>query len=297
MKRDRAPSPVTPSRHASISVALAVLGIMIALSFRTANAASLEEENRANARSLPSTTVGVSATIEQIKLPGSELEAKPIDEESPIVIRIAGSFPHGTDWRYDLVYYGLEPGTYDLTKWLQRKDGSSTDDLPAIEVEVTSVLPPGQIQPNPLESVVSPQVGGYRTLLVVLAVVWVIGLFAILFVRRRSREIVEMRTKPRTLADRLRPLVERAIAGDLPQDRTAELERALIAYWRKRLHIEDVPASEAITKLHAHAEAGALLGALERWLHRPGGDPDVDVAKLLAPYQDIPEDALEAATT
>ncbi len=275
--------------RASLVTVWIVVGVAMALSYRTASAASLAET--------PSTTVGVSGRIEQVKLPGSELEAKPIDETSPIVLRIAGSFPHGTDWRYDLVYYGLEPGTYDLTGWLQRKDGSPTEDLPPIEVEVTSVLPPGQIEPNPLESVETPNLGGYETLLTVLAVLWSLGFLTILIVRRPRSDVVTMTVQPRTLADRLRPLVERAIAGDLPEGRTAELERALIAYWRKRLGIETMPASEAIARLHAHEEAGALLRALERWLHRPGGDPDVDVARLLAPYQDVPENALESKAT
>ena len=32
--------------------------------------------------------------------------------------------PTSEDHRYDLVYYGLEPGGYDLRDFLRRKDGS-----------------------------------------------------------------------------------------------------------------------------------------------------------------------------
>ena len=59
-------------------------------------------------------------------LPGSELEVKPIGERTPIVLRIVRVFPHGTAFRYDLEYYGLEPGSFDLKDYLQRKDRSST---------------------------------------------------------------------------------------------------------------------------------------------------------------------------
>ncbi len=60
-------------------------------------------------------TVGMPARIEQRVLPGSELEVRPIDDRrAPIVLRILGVYPHGTAFRYDFVYYGLDPGTYDL---------------------------------------------------------------------------------------------------------------------------------------------------------------------------------------
>src|SRR5262249_6977703 len=118
-------------------------------------------------------------------LPGPELEAKPLtDSRAPIVLRIAKLWPHGTAFRYDLVWYGLDPGTFDLKDYLRRKDGSSAKDLPSIRVEVKALLPQGQILPNPLESQPSPALGGYRTLLIVAGTLWVAGLAAILFVRR-----------------------------------------------------------------------------------------------------------------
>jgi hypothetical protein len=45
--------------------------------------------------------------------------------------------------------------------------------------------------------------------------------------------------------------------------------------------------------LRSHPEAGALLGQLELWLHRPGDVGEVNVAELLKPYQNLPADALE----
>jgi hypothetical protein len=35
------------------------------------------------------------------------------------------------------------------------------------------------------------------------------------------------------------------------------------------------------------------LRCLEDWLHRPDAPEDVDVGALLAPYRDLPADALE----
>ena len=106
--------------------------------------------------------------IDQLVLPGTELEVKPLeDRRAPLVLRIAEAYPHGSAFRYDLVYYGLEPGDYDLRNYLRRKDGSALGELPPIPVKVDPVLPPGQVEPNPLALERSPSLGGYRLLLAI----------------------------------------------------------------------------------------------------------------------------------
>jgi hypothetical protein len=240
--------------------------------------------------------VGRPARVEQIVLPGSELEVKPLAERTPIVLRIIHVAPHGTAFRYDLEYYGLEAGTFDLKNYLQRIDRSSTAELPSISVTIQSALPPGQVTPNELAGQPSPRLGGYRLALLVAGVFWTIGLIAILFVGRRRRRRRAIAAKPRTLADHLRPLVEGALAGHLPPSRLAELERTLIVYWERRLRVRDRKPIDALAELRRHPEAGPLLRQLESWLHRPDGGEKVDVAALLAPYQHVAADALEGAT-
>ncbi len=278
--------PAVPAKHVRQPVGQTGLCLLVTL-------VSLQTADASEART---TTVGVSKRIEQLVIPGSELVVKPRnDDRIPIVMRITASFRHGTDYRYDIVYYGLEPGKFDLTDYLKRKDGSSTGNLPAIRVEIKPVLPPGQIQPNRLESKPAPFLGGYRILLLVVAIVWVVGLIALLFVGRRRKPAADGADRPQlTLADRLRPAVEDAIAGKLTQSRQAELERLLLAFWRKRLNLEEMKAAEAISALRDHEEAGGLLRQLELWLHRRDHNDSVDVAALLKPYQDIPADALSA---
>jgi hypothetical protein len=83
-------------------------------------------------------------------------------------------------------------------------------------------------------------------------------------------------------------MVEAAIAGRLTLTEQAELERLLLAYWRRRLNLENSKPAEAIAKLRGHAEAGQVLRQLEAWLHRPPGPSDaVDVAGLLMPYRSL----------
>jgi len=242
-------------------------------------------------------SVGAPARLEAVVLPGSELEVAPADAATPLVLRIAASYPHGTAFRYDLEWYGLEPGSYDLADFLRRRDGTAADDLPAVPVEVRSVLPPGQVEPAPLAPVDLPRVGGYKLLLVLGGVAWLLGLVALLAAGRRRRRAAAERASapPATLADRLRPLVERAMQGALPEEERARLELALIALWRRRLGLEQADAAGALAALRKHAEAGPLLLGLEQWLHRPRPAEPVDVAALLAPYQRLPADALGGA--
>jgi hypothetical protein len=242
-------------------------------------------------------TVGMGIRMEEVVLPGPELEAVPNDDRKlPLVVRIAHVYPHGTAFRYDLECYGLEPGSFDLKDYLRRKDGSSSAGLPSIPIKVTPVLPPGQVMPNALQIEKSPFLGGYRTLRIFGAVAWILGFSAIVyygFIRRKKQPDTLEEQKQLSLAERIGPLVEGAVAGKLSQAELAGLERMLLAYWRKRLKLEDADPAKAMDVLRSHAEAGPLIEQLEIWLHRPGTAASVDPTRLLEPYRRIPAGALE----
>lgn len=249
-----------------------------------------------NDKPATTTTVGVSMTWDGLILPGPELEPKPIDNrKTPVVIRIVAVYPHGTDFRYDLSWYGLDVGTYNLCDFLQRKDGKPTSSLPPTIVEVKPIRPPGQVEPNKLTLDRPPQLGGYRALLWILGILWVLGLLGIAasFFFPRTKKIDAVGPTRETLADRLRPLVEGAIAGKLASNEIAKLERGLLNYWRKRLHLEGTEAGLAFAQLRADREAGPLLTQLEGWLHRPGERDAVDVSALLEPYRNLPAESLD----
>jgi hypothetical protein len=225
--------------------------------------------------------------IEGVVLPGPELEVRPLpDSQAPFVLRIASVHRHGTAFRYDFVYYALEPGTYDLTRYLRPRDGSGGLKLRRLEVDVKGLLGPGLIHPHALEPKRASWFAGYRLLLVGSAALWVVGcLLILLWGRRRKRAARQDAARPATLADRLRPLVVRAMTGMLSGNQRAELERTLLAFWRHRLGLDKEKAPAALARMRQHPEAGALLNQLELWLHRPGSAHQVDVGKLLWPYQ------------
>lgn len=240
-------------------------------------------------------TVGMPARIEALVLPGGELEAAPSDAKSPIVLRIVATYPHGSEFRYDLEFTGLDPGEYDLKSFLHRKDGGSSTDLPSIPVAIRTTLPAGQVKPHTPSAGQHPRLGGYRILWIVCGIVWIAGLAAIIWMgRRRRMEEEAARPRPKSLAEKLEPLVESALEGKLSRAERAQLELGLVAYWRKRLGYENRKPAETIALLREHPEAGPLLTSLEDWLHRPGDRHQVDVSALLAPYRNIPANALES---
>ncbi|MCU0862153.1 MAG: hypothetical protein MUC36_00040 [Planctomycetes bacterium] len=249
-------------------------------------AASLSAQTRDQRQA----AVGMRAYLEQVVLPGTELIPAPTTSSSPVVVRVVRTWPHGDLLRYDLEWTGFEVGRHDLRRYLVRKDGSPLGELPALEVDVTGVLPPGKDglqRPEPLPPRPAERLDGYSKLQLWAGIGWGVGLLAILFVGRRFRRRQPPPPPAPTLADRLRPLVQSIAAGGGDTAAKAELERLLVAYWRSRLDLGSATAAAAIATIHRHAEAGALLRQLEAWLHMPGPPAPVDLNALLAPYRNV----------
>jgi hypothetical protein len=235
----------------------------------------------------PVTRVGMHGHLDGVVLPGPELEVKPLeDNQAPFVLRIVNVYRHGTAFRYDFDYYALEPRTYDLTEYLRPRDGSALGKLPPLEVEIKGLLGPGLIHPHALEPRRTSWWARYQTVLIGAAALWTVGLLLGLFWDRRRKAAARQRAAAAaTVADRLRPLVIRAMTGMLSTEQRAELERTLLSFWRQRLGLEKEKAADALARMRQHPEAGMLLSQLELWLHRPGTAQQVDLAKLLWPYQ------------
>ncbi len=242
-----------------------------------------------------SPSVGMPVRWNDVVLPGTELVAVSADREAPVALRIVATRPHGGAFRYDFEYWGLESGAHDLRTLLQRRDGSSTADLPELRVEIRSVLAAeGAVRPNAPRPVELPQLGGYGALLVAGGIVWIAGLVAILVVGRRRRAAESAgQARVRSLAERLQPLVERAMRGELSREERAQLELSLVALWRRRLGLEGSRPVEVIAQLKRHPEAGPLLVRLEEWLHRPDARGAGEIPALLVPYRELRADELD----
>lgn len=238
-----------------------------------------------------SRNIGLEGTL-SVTLPRPDYQPKPLDDRTELILRIERVTTVATNQhRYEFAYMGLEPGSYKLADFLIRPDGTRPDELGELRVEARAMLPEehdGKLNnyvPRPF-----PFVGGYRALLVLLGVAWVGGIGVYVFLSRKKRVfIAPVAVAPGpSLAERLRPLVEEAAAGRLSVEGQAHLERLLMGYWREKLSLSEARLAESVATLKAHAEAGELLRALERWLHRPGGATKEEVTALLQPYRNMP---------
>lgn len=264
------------------------------LPYHTAVATDAPAEEDIAAR----TTVGMAEIMEAVVLPGDVLVVKDIeDRHQPFIVRIVDTYKHGTDHRYDIEFYALEPGKYNLTDYLVREDGSPAEQLPALWVDVASTLTAGQILPNDPETANLPSLGGYWLMWIVGGILWIAGLVALVMVGRRKALANNTSTvKQVTMAEHLRPLVQAAIRGELDSSGRAELERSLIAYWCNRLNLHDLEPGEVISRLRNDSQAGPLITSLEDWLHRPEPPANVDIEALLEPYKDIRDESFNGST-
>lgn len=232
-------------------------------------------------------TVGMEGRLE-VLLPLAGLAGRPVTDRSPVIVRVANAFPHGTLTRYDLRYVGLRPGDHDLRDFLVTADGAAPTNLPPIPVHVAGLLSPKHdgrlIESSPARA---SGLGGYRIAMGILCGLWIAGLGVWFWTRKRpvSDPTVAAEAAEPSIEDRLRPLVESAARRELGPEGQAQLERLLLGYWRLKLGWEELPMDDALARLRSHPDAGALLRSLESWLHRPPGSVSVDVAAVLAPYR------------
>jgi hypothetical protein len=227
--------------------------------------------------------------VAEIMLDRGDYRPKPLDDRTPLILRIDSVKPaDGGRFIYQFHYIGFEPGPHRLADYLMEPDGDPATGVGEAVVTVRSVLPAGH--DGSLTAYVPeafPWIGGYRMLLWALGAVWVLGLLAFWWFGRRRKTVAEetVVAPPPGYAERMRPLVEAAAAGNLTVNGQAELERLMTGYWREKLALPDSRMAEALAALKRHPEAGALLRAMERWLHRPGGVSRDEIRSLLEPYR------------
>jgi hypothetical protein len=226
-----------------------------------------------------------------------DLTAKPVDDRSGLILRIAGSRREGDKTRYDLRYIGHEPGQHDLRDYLLLGGVSAAGVLPEIHVEIEGLLPHdhnGLLEmPGPGRL---PRVGGYRFLIGLAVALWCVG--PIVMVVRRGKQKIQREVLPDimpepSLADLLRPHACAAVDGKLDVEGKARLERLLLGHWREKLDLAGLDMYAALTQLALHPEGGRLLRNLADWLHRPPGSCAVHIESLLEPYRHVPAAACD----
>ena len=259
------------------------------LIFSAAAVWAVAQEDGVQLSGTPIVTVGMSGTIQQIVLPGTELVPKKVDPRAtPIAIRIDNVFPHGDRYRYDLTWFGLEPGEHNLVDYLERKDGSSTADIPVIQVQVDSVLPPDRLKPNEVSEGLLASLGGYQAALFAAGVIWLAGLILILNLGRKKDADLSVdgsRTEVTEL-DRIQQLLMTALeSGELSAEDKAALDTGIFNFWREQRSLTLESMESAIAKLRRDEEAGPLLQGIERWFYSTTPPTSSEIPQLLAPMK------------
>jgi hypothetical protein len=238
----------------------------------------------------PSAAGGISLEREiEITLDRPDYQPKPMDDRTPLILRLEKVTPTADGrFSYSFHYLSFEPGAHRLADYLIHPDGTPATEIGELPIQVNSVLPPDfQGELNPFEAKPFPWVGGYRATLVGLAVLWLGGLPALLWLGRKKSVVTgpAVAAPSPSYAERMRPLVEAAAAGQLNATGQAALERLITGYWREKLAAPGQRMSETQAALKSHPAAGELLRALERWLHHPGGATRAEINTLLEPYR------------
>lgn len=226
-----------------------------------------------------------------VTLDRGDYQPRALDDRTPIILRLEKIQPE-KDGRFTYIFHpiGFEPGSYKLADYLVHPDGSPANEISDATINIGSLLPADyQGQLNRFEPKPFPWFGGYRMMLGGLALLWLCGLPALIWLgrKRKVEDTGEIAPPAPTYAERMRPLVEAAAAGTLSAAGQAELERLMSGYWREKIATPDQRMTEALAALKRHPEAGTLLRAMERWLHQPGGATKSEIDTLLEPYRTV----------
>ena len=242
----------------------------------------------------PKAAVGLPLSVENVFIAGPKVRVSPLERLAPFVMRITAAYPHGNaGYRYDFEVEGREPGTYRISDYLEIADGSEIVEKPTTTVEIVASLPPGRHEPRgtAMPKVFRPL--AYRTLVAIAVILWALGLLYLILAGRFKRREERIGKREPTMADRLRPFLERASDGKLNEDDRAELERLIIGVWRSRLGLGEMPVADALAAIRRDDEAGTLLREVESWLHRPGRQKDLNIPQLLRPYERMAADSVK----
>ena len=208
--------------------------------------------------------------------------------ESPLLVRVANVRAE-SEGRYisELEFIGTDVGQFDLREVLVFDDGGPIDRLGPQMVEIVSNLSINA--PSDVFLAEAPPVtigGGYRAVLVLIAIAWILVPIMVVLRRlwRRPPPPAQV-IPPPTIAQKIAPLVEMAATRELTVAEQGRLELLLYAHWQEQLGL-GLDRVQAVSQLRRHAVAGQLLRAVEAWLHAPQRThpSQREIADLLAPY-------------
>lgn len=226
------------------------------------------------------------------------------EPQSPLTLRIESvESQENGEFKYRLLYTGLEPGVFNLTDFLLNPLGGRLKQPLAIVTVHSNIPTRAQFSIVHDQIRYQPKFFPYTILMVVAGLVWV-GAGVRLFRPQKpvpqpvpppqaEQENTETEPQRETLASLLRPLVEKAADKSITSREKAQIEQILFLYWGKHLELDHLDSAEQMRRIRDHTQAGALLRTVDQWLYQPASViPVEEINTSLAKYESIPADEL-----
>jgi len=214
--------------------------------------------------------------------PGERLIAAKVDDKSDAMVRIISTKKSANGFTYDLEFIGLEPGKYNLIKYLRTASKNEPVNLPEHMIDIETSLPKefsGELLD--FQKSASTLTPWYKKLNYLLFVVWLLLLpIIILYGRKRKKVVEEVVVKEKTINEKIIELLS-SLEGKSSKELWQKIEGLIFQHWCKKKSLQDLPMHEAISKLKADSEAGPFILKLEEGLHSKEFRDEKDVASLI----------------
>jgi hypothetical protein len=218
----------------------------------------------------------------KVNFPGELLTAAKVDDKADAMVRIISYKKEGDGFSYDLEFIGLEPGKYNLLKYMRTAASLDEVSLEAYPVEVGTVLSPdfnGELVD--FQKDMGAFKPWYKKLNYLLIAFWVLLLPTIVFFgRKRKKEEDVVEVKEKTLNEKICELLI-SLEGNSTKELWQKIEGLILKHWYEKKSLQGLPMHEAIMKLKSDSEAGPFILKLEKGLHSKEFKNEHEVAELI----------------
>jgi len=203
-----------------------------------------------------------------ISLPGELLVAAKVDDKSDAMVRIISYKKSEKGFDYELEFIGLEPGTYNLIKYLRTASKNEEVNLKEYKIEIDTSLDKsfnGELLD--FQKTVPTLTPWYKKLNYALIALWVFLLPVIILYGRKRKKVEEVKVVlEKSLSEKICELLA-SLEGNSTKEVWQRIEGLIFQHWCQKKQLEGMAMHEAISKLKADDEAGPFILKLEEGLH------------------------------
>ena len=218
----------------------------------------------------------------KVSLPGELLMAAKVNDKSDAMVRVISTQKLTNGYSYDLEFIGLEPGKYNLVKYLRTASTNELVNIPEYLIEVNSSLETdfsGELLD--FQKTVPNLTPWYKKLNWLIFAFWLTLLPLIILYGRRKKKVEEViQVREKTLNEKICELLA-SLEGQSTKELWQRIEGLIFQHWCQKKELDGMPMHEAISKLKADDEAGPFILKLEEGLHSKDYKDEQQVTALI----------------